>query len=128
MLHAAEPVHSEDLPRVDPDGTIHVPAFALPESSFLDTESRSELARERQPSQDAFTLAVSTCPTPESASFRDVAAIRRCQARAFEATLFYRNLRKRYPVTVTSEFLGGVHIEVVVPQDGVAGRVVLSGA
>ena len=122
VSYAARAARSGTPPRVDPNGTIHVPAFALPESSYLTPESRTELARERQPSLDAFEAAVNACPAAVRAKIDELPAIRRCQARAFAATSFYRRLRERYPVIVTPRVIGGVYTEVIVPQNGVASR------
>ena len=123
VLSYAAPGRAEDVkegPRVDADGTVHVPAFALPESSFLSAESRAELSRQRVPSLDAFTTAIAACPLVQRAQPKELAAIRQCQARAFQETAFYRSLRARYPVTVMPKLMGGVATEVFLPREGVA--------
>src|ERR1700677_2152228 len=76
------PLYADTVPQVDEDGTIHVPAFALPESSLLSAESRAELARERIPFLDAFTHAATACPSVPTADPdpEQLTASRRCQA------------------------------------------------
>jgi acetyl esterase/lipase len=86
----------------------------------LSPESRAELAKERNPAEDAFTAAVSACPPIAQAQRERLVAIRECQARAFYATAFYRSLRAQYSVTVTPTVIGGVSTEVVVPRGAIA--------
>jgi monoterpene epsilon-lactone hydrolase len=120
VLYGPEPIYAEDAPQVDPDGTIHVPAFILPESSLLSAESRAELAKQREPALDAFAIAATACPSVSTANPDQLEAIRQCQARAFEATAFYRSMLTRYPVTVTPKTIGGVYTEIVIPRQRVA--------
>ena len=68
VLLGPEPIYAEEVPQVDTDGTIHVPAFTLPESSLLSAESRAELAKQRIPSLDAFTSAATACPSVPTAT------------------------------------------------------------
>lgn len=114
-----EPIYAEDVPQVDADGNIHVPAFTLPESSLLSAESRAELARQRIPSLDAFTTAATACPSVPTENPDQLTAIRQCQARAFYATAFYQSILTHYPVTVTPKTIGGVYTEIVIPHRGV---------
>jgi hypothetical protein len=62
---------------VDDDGTIHVPAFVLPESSLLKEAgaAKSQVARETQ-EKDAAPL--ETCPRLQRASAGEAPAITRC--------------------------------------------------
>jgi hypothetical protein len=108
-----------ETPSVDADGSIHVPAFVLPESSLLSPESKVELTKERNPAEDAFTTAVSACPPITQTPHDRLAAVRECQASAFYATGFYRDMRAQFPVAVTSAVIGGVSTEVVMPQGGI---------
>jgi epsilon-lactone hydrolase len=119
-LFGPDPIYAEDVPQVDDDGTIHVPAFTLPESSLLSAESRAELARQRIPSLDAFSTAATACPAVTTVSPDQLTASRRCQAQAFQATAFYRNILTHYPVTITTKTIGGVYTEIVIPRRGVA--------
>jgi len=123
MFCSADVIHAADAdapPRVDADGTTHVPTFSIGESSFLSPESRTELAREREPSLDAFGAALKACPSIETARADDLPSVRACQAQVFQGTAFYRRLRERYAVSVTSEVIGGVKTEVFVPRKGIS--------
>jgi hypothetical protein len=69
-------------PQVDDDGTIHVPAFLLPESSFLNDETRVALKKERASARDEINSPKS-CAPDETADATQMPAIRKCQAEAF---------------------------------------------
>lgn len=107
-----------DASNTEDDGTVHVRAFDLPESSYLSQETRSALKRLRD--LDAFQKTLEGCPPLEGARSADVAEIRRCQAEAFYETDFYTNIRRRYPVAVTTQTMNGVYTEIFAPREGVA--------
>jgi|TARA_B100000315_G_scaffold260671_1_gene323894 acetyl esterase/lipase len=118
IVQAAE----EERPRIEADGTIHVPAFDLPLSDFLSEES---LAATRY-FRDVYT--------PEFGSFsdgcadlREVAAdpeatrkARQCVAEGYYKTSIYRDTLAKHPVAISAEEMGGVYTEVFVPKKGVA--------
>jgi epsilon-lactone hydrolase len=112
--------NAAEASRVEKDGTIHVPAFDLPESSFLRPETRAALKQIRE--DDAFQAAFNACPSTEGAARADMSAIRQCQADAFYKTAFYRSVRDRYAVIVTPQMIGGVYTEVFTPSEGIAKR------
>jgi monoterpene epsilon-lactone hydrolase len=101
----------------DEDGTTHVPAFVLPESSFLTPDARSALRKER--AQDTEEAAKPRqCPPTETADRAQLPAIRQCEAEEFYKSAGYELLRKHYPVTVEQNTIGGVLTEVFMPTDG----------
>ena len=119
LLGAANPafLRGAEPPREDPDGTIHIPAFSLAESSFLTPEARLVLQAARTPDkQDADRWKV--CPSIETASSAEAPAIHKCRRDAFTASSFYVRLRDRYAVVVHPEKMGGVHTEVFAPARG----------
>src|SRR5258708_4858064 len=101
------------------DGTIHIPAFDLPESSLLNKETRTALKdiREHDP---RLATAENGCPSMEGASREQMPVIRQCKAEAFYRSPYYKVLRERYPVTMTPQVIGGVYTEVFTPKDGIA--------
>lgn len=108
-----------DMPRVEGDGTIHVPAFVLPESSFLSRETRAVLKEGRE-SPGEWAAAERDCPPMDGANRADMPAIRECLAEALYGTAFYKGVRDQYPVAMTPQEIRGVHTEVFTPADGVA--------
>jgi epsilon-lactone hydrolase len=110
---------AQSPPQVDQDGTIHVPAFLLPESSLLDEGSLAALKHARESKE---TLA-SNCPAaPEGANHAAVVAARNCEAESFYKTAFYVEFRKQYDVEMHEQEIGGVRTEVFRPRSGVAPR------
>jgi acetyl esterase/lipase len=110
---ATEPVR----PTVDADGTVHVPAYALPESSLLGTDTRAELEKDR-----VRPWPPNACPSEKGADPARMPEIRRCEAEAFYQTPAYKHLRDLYPVVMTPQEIGGVYTEVFVPAEGVGAR------
>lgn len=106
-----------DLPRVESDGTIHVSAFDLPESSFLRKDTRAALRQIR--ADDSFQAALRNCPPIADANPETAPHIRQCQADAFYKTELYRSVRSRYAVTLVPQEIGGVYTEIFTPVDGV---------
>jgi epsilon-lactone hydrolase len=108
-----------ESPRVEQDGTIHVQGFDLPESSYVSEETRAALARQHVLWAEA---SKSSCAPMEGAAPESMAEIRKCQAAEFYQTSVYKNVRHRYPVTITPREIGGVYTEVFAPAAGVAPR------
>ncbi len=106
--------------REEDDGTIHVPAFSLPESSYLSNETRAALKQLRR--LDAFQIIINSCPSLEGVKIDGVAAIRRCQAEAFYRTGFYKDIRSRYPIVLTTQRIHGVYTEIFTPKEGIPKR------
>jgi acetyl esterase/lipase len=110
---------SAEGPVVDDNGTIHVPAFSIPESSFLPSDTRSVLKKERNLDKQESTKKGS-CPQFEGADNSQIPAIRQCEAEEFYKTPSYQALRKRYPVNIQTKTIGGVYTEIFTPADGVS--------
>jgi acetyl esterase/lipase len=106
---------------VDGNGTIHVPAFLLPESSFLDEAGRTR-AQPTAEEQKRDAAAWAACRPLEGADPAQASAIRKCEIGAFRASSPYRRLRARYAVAAVQQQIGGVHTEVFVPAGGIAAR------
>lgn len=104
-------------PLVDPDGTIHVPGFELPDSSFLSDETRAALKFQRDTGMKEY--AAMDCPPFDGADMADMPAIRQCQADHFYTTSMYKNMTKRYDVNISSELIGGVYTEIFTPVTAV---------
>ena len=102
--------------RVEENGTIHVPAFELPESAFLSQETREVLKRGRELS----TQFKSECPSIEGKDKVEIPAIRRCQAEEFYSTQFYKDFRSRYKVDMAPRKIGGVYTEEFTSVEGVS--------
>jgi acetyl esterase/lipase len=114
---AASTANSEQ-PTVDPDGTVHVPAYSLPESSLLGTDARAVLKSERLHYKEQ-SAAPNTCNSKEGADAVHMPEIRKCEAEAFYKTPAYKHLRDLYPVVMTPRLIGGVYTEIFVPADGI---------
>ena len=82
---------------------LSVPAFDLPTSNFLGTETRQAL---NDYAQDLIALNQQTtesCPSMEAASIESMPAIRQQQAEAFYTSAIYKKLTDRYQVNVKPE-------------------------
>jgi epsilon-lactone hydrolase len=108
-----------DTSSVDKDGTRHLPAFALPESSLLDSATRAELQKARD-RLHARERAPKPCPSLDNADKVKIPAIRACLAESYYETPGYKHLRDLYKVKITSRKIGGVLTENFVPQAGIA--------
>ena len=101
---------------VDDDGTIHVSAFKLPESSFLQEETRSVLKHERDVLIPEREKIAESCPKFEGVDIENIPAIRECLADIFYVTSSpYKKMRKQYDVKISSEVIGGVYVEIFTP-------------
>jgi hypothetical protein len=110
----------EERPRVEDNGTIHVPAFVLPESSFLSDETRTVFRHAREARNKSASQEQNPCPPMEGADRAAMPAIRKCEADAFYKTSLYRSMRERYAVEMTPQDIGGVYAEVFTPKEGIA--------
>jgi acetyl esterase/lipase len=110
---AAEP------PRVDEDGTTHLPAFSLPESSFLSDDTRGELKHARDRGKED-VASENTCPPILSANAIQAPAIRKCQADVYYRSASYRRLHDLFHVSMTPREIGGVYTEVFTPAEGIS--------
>ncbi|MDE0192225.1 MAG: alpha/beta hydrolase fold domain-containing protein, partial [Gammaproteobacteria bacterium] len=111
-----------ERPRVEPDGTVHVPAFDLPESVYLSEGSRAAMKYFRDVYGPEFGTFSRGCPNLfEVGDDPDAArAARQCVADGYYETSIYKDTRAKHPVEITAETIAGVYTEVFVPKDGVA--------
>lgn len=112
----------EEAPRVEADGTVHVPAFDLPETAYLSDESRAAMKHFRDVYGPEFGSFSEGC-----ASFGEVGddpgamrAARDCVAAGYYRTAIYKDTVAKHPVEITDEEIAGVYTEVFVPEDGIA--------
>ena len=112
----------EEAPRVEPDGTVHVPAFDLPETAYLSDESRAAMKHFRDVYGPEFGSFSAGC-----ASFSEVGddpgamrAARDCVAAGYYRTAIYKDTVAKHPVEITNEEIAGVYTEVFVPKEGIA--------
>ena len=100
--------------------TLHLEAFELPFSDFIGKESRDALQRSsaddcrRIRKLEQAGVSYLTAPLKDIPKFRDIEAEYRCTSRT------YLNLTKRYSVSKTVETIGGVYVEIFVPDEGIS--------
>ena len=122
MAATSSAAGEDDPPRVEADGTVHVPAFDLPETSYLSEESRAAMKHFRDVYGPEFGMFSEGC-----ASFSEVAddpaamrGARDCVAEGYYRTAIYQDTIAKHPVEITNEEIAGVYTEIFVPEDGVA--------
>ncbi len=120
-LSCSEPAEQDERPRVEADGTVHVPAFDLPETSYLSEESRAAMRHFRDVYGPEFGTFSEGC-----ANLNDVAgdleavrAARQCVAEGYYRTAIYRDTLAKHSVEISAETIAGVYTEVFVPERGV---------
>jgi epsilon-lactone hydrolase len=104
-----------DTSKQDGD-SIHVQPFDLPQSVYLSEETRSVLRQHHTLWAAAFN---DSCGSLQGANLARLAQIRECQAAAFYTSEIYRQVRDRYPVSITSQRIGGVYSEIFTPSRGI---------
>lgn len=92
---------------VEEDGTIHVPAFDLPVSTYFTPQEQSLLRLRSKPGP---------CPAPEH-PYENLPAIRECTERAFIP--YVAKIRSKYNVRSEAQTINGVATEVFTPSEGV---------
>jgi epsilon-lactone hydrolase len=120
-VFAVGPSFADQPAHVDGDATIHVPAFLLPESSFLDQAAHADV-KPSPADQKKDATAWAACPPLEQADAAQASAIRKCEVGAFHGSSPYRRLHDRYGVATVRQEIGGVQTEVFVPAGGVTAR------
>jgi len=109
-----------ERPKVEENGTIHIPAFKLPESSFLSEETRSILKHSRDHYAKEIVKAVrDTCPSNQEAKISDMPEIRQCRANAYYKTGIYKRMRQYHEVTIEPKIIAGVYTEQFFPSNGI---------
>ena len=109
--------YARERPVIDENGTIQVPSFELPESSYLTKETRAELRRQRDYRKAKGSI--DNCPSNKDSSKADMPTVRQCRAEAFYKTPMYKAMRHQYQVKIESEIIGGVYTEIFTPTKGV---------
>lgn len=115
----ADFTEAADLSEAEANGSVHVRGYVLPESSFLSETTRSVLRASRERAKEKGAERKS-CPPMDGAERTQISMIRQCLADNFYQSSEYKELRRRYPVTVTSQTIAGVATEVFVPVGGVS--------
>ena len=99
------------LPVVTAEGTVQVPAFAAPFSSFASDEARRSYRHEHSPAFYASPIArMQTLPIAGQRATLDEYYLGPLIAKA----------RQRYAVAIEPRTIGGVYTEVITPAEGVA--------
>ena len=118
-------VHAEDLPKVDTDATVQVPAFTLPPSEYWSPEfkaayakvvsaaiARSRLDAKAKANASAYTQPAAGAPKAEWDEYDNHCDRQVADVLAWE--------REHYPVELTETRIGGVKVSRVTPRAGVA--------
>ena len=103
---------------VETDGTVHVPAFDLPLSSYLSEDSREAMQYFREVYASMFGSIYQGCPNLFDTD--NPAAARQCIAENYYETAVYKDSRAKHPVDLSVQTIGGVYTEVWTPRDGIA--------
>ncbi|MYE25396.1 MAG: alpha/beta hydrolase [Gammaproteobacteria bacterium] len=119
LLFAAMVGAEEERPRVEADGTVHVPAFDLPESAYLGRESRAAMKHFREVYGPEFGTFSRGCPDL-GGDAEAARAARDCVAKGYYGTSIYKDTLAKHPVEIAAETIAGVYTEVFVPAKGVA--------
>jgi acetyl esterase/lipase len=104
------------LQTIDKDGTIHTGACSIPFSSFASKAARDTFIKDAMAAQAAEGSAAP--PTKEPPLNEYILAIRKA-VDGMRKTMAQR-MAALFPVTVTSDVIGGVQTDVVVPRDGIS--------
>ena len=113
---------AEERPRVEADGTVHVPAFDLPETAYLSDESRAAMKHFRDVYGPEFGTFSEGCANLNEVSddLEAVRAARECVAQGYYRTAIYKDTAAKHPVEITAKTVAGVYTEVFVPKRGIA--------
>ncbi len=104
---------------VKEDGTIHVPAYVLPESSFLSDESKAIIKKQREEERKLFQEWSVVCPYPENPDEDEIMTHEVCKQEYFYKSPIYLNTQARYNVNVEIDTINGVYTEVFTPLEGI---------
>ena len=122
VLTAGSASAAAERPRVEADGTVHVPAFDLPETAYLSDESRAAMKHFRDVYGPEFGTFSEGCANLNEVSddLEAVRAARECVAQGYYRTAIYKDTATKHPVEITAETVAGVYTEVFVPKRGIA--------
>lgn len=112
VAFASEATSADELtgPEIDADGTVHIPALAVPLSSYMSAEAKMRFLegvekRHKEAATDR------TTPNPISKVRESVDDMMRPKVERAKGT---------YPVTIEEQRIGGVRTHVITPTDGVS--------
>jgi len=98
---------------------LHIPAFDLPFSSFLDVETRGIL--ERQTTQNEVLARLCPFTSRTLANPEEAIAFRRCYDEHHHRQLAARH-RAHYKVEIQADIVDGVCIEIFTPEESISDR------
>ncbi len=102
--------------KVDADGTVEMPAFSLPYSSFASLEAKQAfLDRVVHPFIPVGGSLSGHVPSSHSEAIEEL----RKQNDAMLFTPWLKRARAMFPVEIVTARISGVHVDVVTPRDGV---------
>src|SRR5205823_1367905 len=114
-------VHAEDLPKVDADATVHVPAFTLPPSEYWSAEfkaayakvvsaaiARSRLGAKAKANTSAYSQPAAGAPKAEWDEYDN-----QCDRQVVDVLAWER---EHYPVELAESRIGGVKVSRVTPR------------
>jgi acetyl esterase/lipase/glyoxylase-like metal-dependent hydrolase (beta-lactamase superfamily II) len=107
-------------PPIDKDA-MHIPAIALPDSSFLNAEARAAIKKEgadEKEDDDAYEA----CGDIDHADANHAPEIRKCETEVFYRSSDYKRLYQKYPVKMNPQRIGGIYTEVFTPASGISPR------
>lgn len=101
------------------DGTVHLPAFDLPESSFLSKGTLQALRRQRDVYEKEQEERTAACPPIDLANKAKMPGIRQCLAETFYKSSLYRIMLADFPTRMEPKTIAGVYTDVFTPITGV---------
>lgn len=107
-------------PTVDADGTVHIPAFEVPLSSYM-----SAVAKRRfiDRVEQAKKLSIDQAKNPSAKDRSSSASITKSRERVDnELRPAVERAKAHYPVNVEEQKIGGVRTHIITPRDGVSVR------
>lgn len=107
---------------VDDDGTMHMPAYTLPPSALLGSETHAALKKDRADVKEYLAARKKACPSYDGANAAQMPAARQCLADLFYKSAQYRHLHELYAVQMTPRQIGGVYTEIFTPTAGIASK------
>jgi acetyl esterase/lipase len=113
-MPVASDAESREL-QVDPDGTIHVPAFRLPPSAALSDYARASTAAQLRRRPRVSIPTAETCASEDE--FRALVDAFRSDVEAIYSDGLVAQMRAAMPVSVTPRSLGGVRAEEFAPLE-----------
>lgn len=111
--------NSQQASDVEADGAIHLPAFDLPESSFLSRATLQALQRDRDVYAKEQEERTAACPPIDLANKEKMLAIRLCLSEKFYESSLYRTMQADFPTKMEPKTIAGVYTDVFTPAAGV---------